>query len=158
MTTLAHTPEDDARMLSDADASALIEMEKDLVDDHVIQFPPPGYALKLDARGKGNPEQFFFDVNRKHGSIKLSKCTYQERHASVELLIRLDVDGPTHVNPNGEEIACPHLHIYRAGFDLKWAVPAPPKLVVPDRLDRTLIAFLRYCKVGFIPNVQRSIE
>jgi hypothetical protein len=145
-------------MLSDANASALMEMEKELVDNRVIQFPPPGFAIKLDARGKGNPEQFIFDVNRKHASIKLAKCTYQERHASVELLVRLDVDGPTHVNPNGEEVPCPHVHVYRAGFDLKWAAPAPSILVTSTRLDKVLIAFLRYCKVGFIPNIQPSIE
>jgi hypothetical protein len=45
-------------MLSADEATALIEMEKELIDNQVIQFPPPGFAIRLEARGKGNPAQF----------------------------------------------------------------------------------------------------
>ena len=54
------------------------------------------------------------DVTR--GQIKLTKATYQNRARQVIVLMRLDLDGSTHRNPDDQEIPCPHLHVYREGF------------------------------------------
>jgi hypothetical protein len=39
--------------------------------------------------------------------------------------MRLDLDGPPHRNPDDQEIPCPHLHIYRAGYGDSG--PSPPR-------------------------------
>ena len=63
------------------------------------------------------------------GRINLKKATYQNRARRVVILARLDLGGPPHENPDGEEISFPHLHTYRAGYADKWAVPAPTTLL-----------------------------
>src|SRR5579871_4511232 len=73
-------------------------------------------------------------------------------------LVSLDLDGPTHRNPDGAEIPCPHLHIYREGFADKWAIPAPTA-VYPDRLDlfETFEAFVRHCNVTEPPVLEKRL-
>ncbi len=122
-------------------------MRKNLVDLSTIEFPLPGQAKQLEAISEDGHEAFLFDVNRK-GKIKLSKCTYQERYAVVEILLRLDLDGPPHENPDGTLVTCPHLHVYREGYGTKWAY-APPAGAFSDitNLVRTFLDFLAYCNV-----------
>ena len=101
-------------MLTQQKADQLIQMPKRLVDPAPVRFPIACNYVQLEAKSQDGREAFMFDVIRK-GKIKLSKCTYQERYAVVELLLRLDLDGPPHENPDGAEVLCPHLHIYREG-------------------------------------------
>jgi len=102
-------------------------------------------------------ESFLVDVNRK-GRIRLSKCTYQERYEVVEILLRLDVAGPPHVNPDGQEVVAPHLHVYSEGFGDKWARPAPPAFSSTENLPKTLDHFLKYCKVQEVPSIQYGVQ
>jgi hypothetical protein len=62
------------------------------------------------------------------GQIKLTKATYQNRARQAIVLMRLDLDGPPHRNPDDQEIPCPHLHFYREGYGDKWAIPPPPDI------------------------------
>ncbi|HEX7628231.1 MAG TPA: hypothetical protein VF354_04845 [Candidatus Methanoperedens sp.] len=104
-------------------------------------------------------ENFLIDINR--GKIRITKCTYQERFFEENILIRLDVDGPPHANPdvknipllklepfNGKTIDCPHLHLYVEGYMDKWAIPVPNDKF-PDTTDiyKTLDNFFDYCNV-----------
>lgn len=79
---------------------------------------------------------FFVDANLR-GKIKLTKCLYTERWRVVDVLSRLDIDGPPHTNPtvtspplpvlaayNGATVPCPHRHFFAKGFEDRWAVPA----------------------------------
>jgi hypothetical protein len=151
-------------MLTTADALRLIEMPKELIVQSPqgvkklgrIDFPGFGNCLQLEAQSADGHEQFTFDVNRR-GQFRLTKCTYQERYARTERLLRLDIEGPPHVNPDGEEIPCPHLHEYREGYDLKWARPAPSELL-HSQLWEVLASFLQFCKVDPVPRIQGTIE
>ena len=144
-------------MLPQQKADQLIQMPKRLIDPTPIQFPIAGTSIQFEAKSQDGRDAFAFDVNRK-GRIKLSKCTYQERYAVVETLVRLDVEGPPHENPDGTEVPCPHLHIYREGCGVKWAYPVPSDFTNTTDLVRTLQDFLRYCKVEDIPPIQRSVN
>lgn len=96
-------------------------------------------------------------MNRK-GRLKLSKCTYQERYAVVEILVRLDVDGPPHVNPDGADVPCPHIHLYREGFADKWAYALPTGVFSnTSKLELTFVEFLGYCKVESIPDTLMAL-
>ena len=154
MATLAHATKDGA-VLTTAESFRLIEIPKHLAETKNIQFPGSDHAFNWKPKAEGH-EQFIFDVNRK-GQFRLTKCSYQERYANADLLIRLDVDGRPHVNPDGADVPCPHLHQYREGFELRWAIPAPSELV-HSSLVRTLHAFLRFCNVESIPDIQGTIE
>ncbi len=96
------------------------------------------------------------DINR--GRINLDKVTYQNRARQVFPLVRLDLNGPPHRNPDGEEVACPHLHLYQEGFMDKWAFPVPTRSFrsLAD-LWQTLRDFMRYCNIVESPNIQRGL-
>jgi hypothetical protein len=90
--------------------------------------------------------------------IKLTKATYQNRVRAAIILMRPDLDGPPHRNPNGVEIPCPHLHIYREGYGDKWAIPAPLD-VYANTLDllSTFEAFMLQCNIIALPNIQKGL-
>lgn len=144
-------------MLPQAKADELMGIEKYCADATPIQFPRAGTAVQIEVKSSDDRESFLIDVNRK-GRIRISKCTYQERYAIVEILLRLDVSGPPHENPDGNVIPCPHLHIYREGFGTKWAQLLPSNFTNTNDLAKTLREFLAYCNVKDIPPIQRSVN
>ena len=96
--------------ITQAEADALIEMEKRFVNDENWTFPAPGQRVALDLTSLDKRENFVLDVTR--AQIKLTKATFQNRVRQAIVLMRLDLDGPPHRNPDGEDIPCPHLHVY----------------------------------------------
>lgn len=135
----------------------LLAVAKKLTDMRTVEFPTPGSHLILDATDLEEREEFKVDAQRK-GKLKIGKCTYQLRYEMNEILLRLDVEGPPHDNPDGETVPCPHLHIYREGYDEKWAIPVPVG-EFPDTtdLENTFVDFLKYCKIAKVPDVQRRM-
>jgi hypothetical protein len=109
--------------ITQAEADALIAMEKHRADEKDCVFPEPGGRLAIALTSLDKRENFMLDITR--AQIKLTKATYQNRARQAIVLMRLDLDGPPHRNPDDREIPCPHLHIYRAGYGDKWAIPAP---------------------------------
>jgi len=72
--------------------------------------------------------------------------------------VRLDLDGPAHRNPDGLEIPCPHLHIYREGLGDKWAIPAPiDRYTNAVDLLSTLEAFMQQCNITDPPKIQKGL-
>lgn len=70
------------------------------------------------------------------------------------VLIRLDLAGTTHRNPDGELIPCPHLHRYKEGFGDRWAMPIPEDLFKQvDNIIATMYDFADYCHVVQLPQV-----
>lgn len=134
-------------MLTQAEVDSLLNMLKKLKNEGSFEFPCFGVCKQLELDGIGNKEKFIIDINRK-GRIKISKCTFTERYRKDEILLRLDIDGPPHTNPDGVEIFSNHLHIYKEGFEDRYAIPIP-NTIFTDSTDlvKTLIEFLQYCKV-----------
>jgi hypothetical protein len=142
--------------ITQAEADALIAMEKQRVDDNQWFFPVPGGRLAIPLTSVDKRENFELDVAR--AQLKLTKATYQNRARRAVILMRLDLDGPPHRNPNDEEISCPHLHIYREGHGDKWAIPAPPDIYSNVKnLFATLEAFMRHCNITAPPDIQMSL-
>jgi hypothetical protein len=132
-------------MLNQNDADRLLNMLKQIISsDRTITFPEPGKYLTLEIQSDDETEKFIIDVNRK-GSLKITKCTYQTRYKKTIPLLRVDIDGQPHTNPDGTEIPCPHIHIYREGFDDKWAFPLEEHIATnPEDLLMVLMDFLSY--------------
>ncbi len=101
-------------------------------------------------------ENFILDVTR--AQIKLTKATYMNRARVAIILLRLDIDGPPHRNPDGEELPCPHLHIYREGFGDRWAVPAPVAGYT-NTLDlfATFTEFMQHCNITELPRIRKGL-
>ncbi|MGH7140359.1 MAG: DUF6978 family protein [Pirellulales bacterium] len=143
-------------MLTDAKVADLLAMAKRFVDQSTINFPTVGTYLTRELESDDRRESFLVDVNRK--GIKVSKCTYQNRYQVTEILLRLDIDGPTHDNPDGTAVPCPHLHVYREGFADKWASPIDPsEFTDTTNLVLTLQQFLARCKIERTPPIQAAL-
>jgi hypothetical protein len=139
-----------------AEADALIAMEKRCVEDRIWSFPDPGGRLAIALTSIDKRENFTLDITR--AGIKLTKATYQNRARQAIILLRLDLDGPPHRNPDDQEIPCPHLHIYREGFADKWAVLAPvDRYPNVEDLFSTFEAFMRHCNITEPPIVNKGL-
>ncbi len=112
-----------AEHLSQSEADALMGMEKHAEVGATYRFPAKGERLSIPLLSADEKENFNVDVNRR--SIALYKCTFNGRARGNVILARLDLNGSPHRNPNGEEIDCPHLHLYREGYGDKWAYSLP---------------------------------
>lgn len=142
--------------ITQAEADSLIAMEKHRADEKEWTFPPPGDRLSIPLVSSDKREQFHLDVSR--AQIRLTKATFQNRARQAIILVRLDLDGRPHRNPDGIEVSCPHLHVYREGFGDKWANPAPPELRL-NSLDlfSVLEAFMAHCNIATPPNIQKGL-
>lgn len=142
--------------LTQVEADALIAIPKFKVDDQAWEYPGLGGKISVPLNSSDKRESFMLDVSR--GRIDLLKGTYQNRARQVVVLVRLDFGGPPHRNPDGEEIVCPHLHLYREAFGDKWAVPIPiGRFSNIADLWQTLHDFMKYCNIIEPPNIQRGL-
>ena len=141
--------------LTQAEADALIALHKRRVNEEHHPFPL-GSKLSIPLESTTGREQFILDVSR--GRIDLHKVTYQNRARQVVVLVRLDIEGAPHHNPDHEDVSCPHLHVYREGFGVKWAFPIPTaKFGDFSDLWLALQDFMRYCNIVEPPHIDREM-
>jgi len=142
--------------LTQAEADLLIRMEKHRVNEERHSFPYAGETLNLELQSPDKRGAFHLDITR--GRIDVSKVTFQNRSRQVIILIRLDIAGPPHRNPDGQDIACPHLHLYKEGFGDKWASPVlATEFGDTSDLWKILHDFLRYCNITLPPHIERGL-
>lgn len=139
--------------LTQAEADALIAMEKHKINDDVWQYPSLGGAISIPLISANKRENFILDIRR--ARIDLLKGTYQNRAMQVIVLVRLDFGGRPHRNPDEQEIASPHIHIYREGYGDKWAFPVPAN-EFPNISDAwlTLHDFMKFCNIIVQPVIK----
>jgi hypothetical protein len=139
--------------LTQSEADELIAMPKHPTDENTVQFPSSGERLVIPLVSTDKTEDFLLDVTRSR--IDLAKITYQNRGRVVVVLLRLDLNGAPHRNPDGHQMPCPHLHIYREGFGDKWAFPLPAgKFANLGDMTQTLSDFMDECNVTVKPTIQ----
>ncbi len=142
--------------LTQAEADALIAMEKHRATEDRSDFPMGGQSLVLPLQSSDKREQFLLDLSR--GRIDLLKVKMQNRGRQVVVLVRLDLGGAPHRNPDDEEIPAPHLHVYREGYGDKWAVPVPvDRFRVTGDVWATLEDFLRFCNITQPPHIEPGL-
>lgn len=142
-------------LLTQHEADALLRLEKHFLGTDHFDFPALGGALRIPLHSQDRREEFSLDIAR--GRILLEKNTFQTRARKAVVLARLDLAGPPHRNPNGEEIACPHLHLYREGYGDKWAAPLPPLFSGIGGAIELLDKFMDYCQVVSKPIIERGL-
>ena len=142
--------------LTQAEADGLLAMEKHRSNDKDSTFPTHGESVSLPLHSADRREKFLLDLSR--GRIDLRKVKMQNRGRQVVVLVRLDLHGPPHRNPDDGEVATPHLHLYRAGYGDKWAFPVPrDRFRDLTDLHDTLTDFLRYCNVTLPPRISMRL-
>ncbi len=142
--------------LTQSEADALIDMPKIKVNDEVTNYPSLGGSISIPLTSRDKKENFMLDVGRGH--IDLLKGKYQNRGRQVVVLVRLDFGGAPHRNPDGNEIPCPYLHLYREGYGDKWATEVPrQKFQNLSDLWQTLQDFMTFCNIVEPPLIQRGL-
>ena len=82
----------------------------------------------------------------------------QNRARKTVILARLDLEGRYHTNPDGQEIATPHLHLFRENHGDKWAIPVPPDHFSQlDDVWQTLHYFMDYCNITEPPRIEQNL-
>jgi len=76
-------------IIPQAEADALMKMQKKRLDDHVYEFPHPGERVIINLLSVDDRERFILDVSR--GKIEIRKIKYQSRCHKVIILNRLDI-------------------------------------------------------------------
>ncbi len=155
-------------MLTQIEADSLRAIQKRRSDNMRRDFPVGGEKITLPIESIDGREKFQLDISR--GRIRLTKCTYQERYQSINILVRLDLDGPPHPNPevnvvplqflapyNGQTLKPPHLHLYVEGFLDKWAIPLPKEFTAPNDLFTTFQEFCKYCNIIEMPLLDMTL-
>lgn len=142
--------------ITQAEADSLMAMEKKAIDQKDWTFPGPAERVVIPLTSLDKREDFLLDVTRYQ--IRLTKATFQNRVRVAIILYRLDIDGAPHRNPDGQEIPCPHLHVYKEGFGDRWAFPAPIDKF-PDTTDlfSTFYAFMEHCNITQPPAIQKGL-
>ena len=129
-------------MITDEQAQAFIDMIKTILGKPV-KFDFTKKVIEL--ADNGGREEYLLDIipNR----MIPNKISTTLRVRKNVLLVRLDVNGPPHRNPDDTEVPCPHLHVYKQGYGLKWAYPVPPAFGDCVGLANYLDSFCDYCHI-----------
>ncbi|MDR2207815.1 MAG: hypothetical protein LBE22_02425 [Azoarcus sp.] len=141
--------------LTQHEADALLAMDKFYFGTDRFDFPSLGGALRILLHSTDRREEFNLDVTR--GRILLTKNTFQMRARKTVILARLDLDGPPHRNPDGEELPCPHLHLYREGYGDKWAIMLPNAFNGITNASQLLDIFMDYCNISGKPIINQGL-
>lgn len=131
-----------------------VKYEKDY-----FNFPEKGSKAMLDVMSLDEKTRFIINITPGSKRSNNKKITYQERYLKDIVLLRLDIAGPYHTNPDGTTVSGNHLHIIREGKDDRYAFEIPEEFVNIDDKIEILINFLEYCKVqnSHFANIEGSM-
>jgi len=142
--------------LAQNEVDYLMALEKILINSPTVILgnTPLKYSHQListDGR-----ERFYLDIFR--ASLNLQKYTLQERSRKIIILVRVDMAGAPHTNPDGTRIECPHIHLYKEGYGDKWAFSLDEyPFRNPTDIVTTFEDFLQFCNIIELPEIQRSL-
>ncbi len=127
-------------------AQELIHVMKMLMKTGDFALPVIGSFGSIELHSvRSNAERFIVKINRK---AKIDPLKYTLLlHFPEEDLLRIDVHGTYHINPDGTTVPCPHIH-FRNKDTGKWdayAFELPAVFGNTEDVAETLRTFLAYC-------------
>lgn len=137
----------------------LMNLKKIFIKQYVM-LPSIGEKVKFDLISEDSKEKFYLDINRR-GKIELSKYTLQKRWEVNKLpLVRIDINSPPHMNPDGVIKSRNHIHIYRESDNetgnLHWAYNLEELGIEYSSFMQVFYGFCAYCNIT-TDNVQGVI-
>ena len=96
-------------ILTNEEFNKLLQLEKIFTTQKII-LPTIGTVDSFELTDVNNRIPFLLDIDRR-GKIELSKYKIQNRYAVTEVLVRIDIDSPPHINPDGTKLSRNHIHI-----------------------------------------------
>lgn len=143
-------------ILTQTEADALIEIDKHADDTKAVSYPAPGGKLCIQLHSADNRERFHLDLTR--GRIALTKVSHNLRVRTSIPLVRLDINGAPHTNPDGSKVGRSHIHLYREGFGDSWAFEVDPSIFSDvNDLQQALRDFVNYCHIRTFPPIDLSL-
>lgn len=140
--------------LTQSEADFLLKMEKCSINENSLDLPDLGGSLSVPLTSPDKKENFVLDVSK--GRIDIKRQKFQNRTRDAIILARLDLNNP-HRNPDGQEIGTPHLHLYKEGFNDKWAYELPEVFKDTSDFWQTLQDFMKFCNVIKSPNFNKGL-
>lgn len=140
--------------LTQYEADELIAIAKYVMEQAVFERTK---KVSVDLLAQNGKDELILDITP--STIKINKATYQMRAKKCIPLVRLDLDGPPHKNPDDTVITYPHIHIYREGYGTKWAYALPKEFDGCKNIIDFLDKFCQYCNIQGDPfvDIQLSI-
>ena len=132
-------------MLTQTEADELIALPKTFVSLPSF-YLPGGSDWSHELVGRQGQEKFLLDASR--SSMRLSKLKLQSRGRSVVVLVRLDIDGAPHTNPDGTRVGGTHIHIYKPDCEARWAVELDNnKFSCVKDIEKIYLDFCKFCAI-----------
>lgn len=142
-------------LLTQQEADALLALEKHYRGNEIFEYPSLGGCLRIPLYSSDHREEFSLDITR--GRIELRKNTFQTRARKAVILVRVDLEGPPHRNPDDVVISCPHIHIYKEGYGDKWATSLPSNFTNCQDIGSVLNDFMVFCNVLTKPPISQDM-
>jgi hypothetical protein len=131
----------------------LMSLEKTFDDLHSpVQLGPAPLQWTRQLNAVDNREVFFLDYYR--GGFELSHYTINKRYRQTIILLRFDSAG-RHTNPGGERIEGAHVHLYREGYNDKFAFPvAEVGVSLSDSIEQVFVKIMYFCNIRRYPQIE----
>lgn len=135
--------------MTQQEINTLIAMEKRIIHpSSIITMPDPTKCRAFNLCSIDRTKNFIIDINRKTKTyVAPYKYAYQKRYTIDIILLRLDIGGRGHTNPDGTEVPEIHMHIWKVGYKDFWAKAVPGIFPDVNNLPETMKTFLQYCNV-----------
>ena len=142
--------------ITQAEFDFLMKEDK-LFDDlsSPIQLGPAPIQWTRQINAVATKEVFLLDFFR--GSFEVSKYTVNKRYRQTVILLRYD-NGGRHTNPDGVLFEGAHVHLYREGYNDKFAFPVSEIGVdKSDSMDAVFSKIMHFCNVKKFPIIEVSM-
>lgn len=141
--------------MTQAEAQRLILILKRLLQQEPLFIPEAGNKTAFELHSVFSENDRFTIFFNRRNKINKNKYTLLLRYGKDKVLLRIDIGGSAHTNPDGTTIPCPHIHIQQNDTDRwdAWAMDIPAMFGnVEDRVV-TFRNFLQYCNVQNIGSI-----
>jgi len=135
--------------INDQEFSRLMQMKKRFTKAPVL--PKTNSKSIYQVIGDTPQEKFEVHIERKNViEFQADKSKFQESYYKTAL-IRIEIDAPPHMNPDGNWTGRNHIHIYREGAGLLWAYDlssvAPNLFLDQNHFLSLFCDFCQYCNI-----------
>ena len=137
--------------LSQQEADDLLALAKEREKRKTYYLPLGGEKLQIPIISCNKEHRFTLDINSSR--LIISKYTFQTRLNVIELL-RLDINGHPHTNPDAVYVGRTHIHRYKEGCGLDWAEALPESFGSADILE-LLDQFMNDCTIMKKPKIKK---
>lgn len=141
--------------ISKAEIEYLLNLEQNCKSSQKYIFPSLGGKIEIELSSTDKKEDFLLDVWRSH--IDLTRTKFQNRARNTIPLVRLDINSAPHKNPDGEQLAGTHLHIYKEGYNDKFAYSLPGEFTDCKSPGDFLEKFMDYCHIIKKPIIEEDL-